>query len=278
MRKLLCLSSFILTILAYPAPAADLPRKALDVPTVPVVLTNPFYIGIWGGGGFSTQENDLTLGGQTQGPVKAYPTGALAGAVLGYGTSAGNFYYGFSIEAAYDFSRGDVGFSGFTGPGCGNAPNCAGPLGSLKNGLLLQVGGELGISLTTLGGYLPTSAQPSNWPVPITLPASVWSNLIIAGRGGFAGRDVTMCALTGVDPFTGLPDGSQTCGSQFKIGPYVGAEIKAMLSAQTEVFLKYDHVFWNSSFTPASAAPAFVNDTAMAKKEDIFKAGFGYHF
>src|SRR5258708_19850981 len=249
------------------AHGADLPRKALAAPAL-IVTTNPFYIGIFGGAGFSKTQNELTFDGVPQGPVSAFPTGLLAGVTVGSANNSGPSYFGAAVEAAYDFSRGDV----------QTIPTSTGaaPIASRKNGLLLQEGVEIGISLTTLGGYIPSSAQPSNWPVPITVPSSVWSNLILAGRGGLPQPDVTLCAFHCMfHPISGNPN--VPCASKFINGPYAGAEIKAMLSAQSEVVFEYDHVFWNSSFTPAKATALF-SSTIAAKNEDLFKLKYNYHF
>jgi hypothetical protein len=248
--------------------AADLPvRSAVkaDIPTI--VATNPFYIGFWGGIGLSPTENQLTFLGTAEGPVKAYPTGLMAGLTVGYANNSGPIYWGAAVEAAYDFSKGDVG-----GPVPGSIA------GSRKNGFLVQEGVELGISMTTLGGYIPTSARPGNWPVPITVPASVWSNLIFAARGGLAQRDVKLCALDGTVDVNGNPN--MPCASKFINGPYAGLTLKAMISANSEVRFVYDHVFWGkgSSFTPGAMPPAIFSNTIAIKDEDLFKVGYNYHF
>ena len=263
MRKFLFLAA-LAALAAVPAQAADLPAKAIVKASPFAPAASPFYIGTFLGAGFSKTENELTILGTPMGPVSAYPTGIMAGGVFGYANNSGPVYFGAVLEAAYDFSRGDVG---------GINPGTV--IGARRNGLFLAEVGELGLNLAALGGYIPGPAQPSNWPVPIVVPASVWGNLVVAARGGLAQRSVTLCAVDG----TLNPDGSlhQDCGSKFITGPLVGGKIKAMISANTEVFLTYDHVFWNSSFTPAATAPIFAA-TIAAKDEDLFRAGLGYHF
>lgn len=224
---------------------------------VPATASN-FYIGAWVGAGFSKTQNELTIPGVATGPVTGYPTGIMPGLTLGYASNGSPIYWGASIDLGYDFSRGDVG-----GMTAGTT------LGSRKNGFFLAEVAEIGVSASTVGGYIPTNAQPQNWPVPITVPGSVWNNLIFAARGGFAQRNVDLCATEST--------GGSACASKVINGPLVGFKTKAMISANTEVFLTYDHVFWNSSFTPAAATPLFANTTA-AKDEDLFRVGFGYHF
>lgn len=245
-----------------PAFAADqnppaktaVPVKAAPVPAAPSNL----YIGAWAGAGFSKTENELTLSGTAQGPVSAYPTGIMPGLTLGYASNGSPVVWGFAVDIGYDFSRGDV--ASLT-PGT--------TLGFRKNGFFIDEVGEIGISASTVGGYIPSNAQPQNWAVPITVPASVWSNLIFAARGGFAQRNVTLCASDAT--LTG------ECASKFINGPLFGAKVKAMLSGNTEIFATVDEILWNSSFTPSSATPVFANTTA-AKRETLFRLGFGYHF
>jgi hypothetical protein len=258
MKRFLVMAAAVL--LAPSAYAADLPAKAKTSPFAPAsaAAPGPFYIGGFAGVGWSKTENELTFFGEAQGPLKAYPTGVLAGLELGYSNNTGPLYWGANVSIAYDFSRGDVG---------GVTPGTV--LGSRKNGLMLQEAGELGFNLATIGGYIPTAGQPQNWPVPITVPGSVWGNLVIAARGGLAQRDVTFCVT---DPTTL----EQQCATKFINGPFVGGKVKARISAQTEVFLVVDHIFWNSSFTPQAAIPAFAN-TIRAKDEDLFKVGFSHY-
>lgn len=250
------------------AQAADLPLKAKPFDTPVVASTSPFWIGAFTGLGLSPTQNELTIPGAVSGTQKAWPTGILAGVTAGYTNVTGPIAWGISFEAAYDFSRGGVDCSdinaALTGQSC---------MASRKNGWLFQEGLEFGISLSTLGGYIPTSGQPSNWPVPIVVPASVWSNIMLLGRGGYAERNIDLCAA--IDLL-----GDMGCGSKFIAAPYAGVKLKAMLSTNTELFAVYDHIFWGngSSFTPTAALPVFQGlDTVTIKQEDLFKVGLAYH-
>lgn len=248
--------------------AADLPRKAPLAVPAPIVTPSPFWIGAFAGIGLSPTENELTIDGTAMGVQKAWPTGLLVGLAVGYENINGPLAWGFEVRGGYDFSRGGVDCSDVNMLAFGS--QC---LASRKNGWLIQENAELGISLTTIGGLVPGSAQPSNWPIPITVPTSVWSNVVIAARGGFAQRNVDLCAV--IDPASG----ATACGSKFTNAPSAGLKLKFMISAQTELFATYDHVFWagGSSFTPTAATPLFQNAVAI-KQEDIFAGGFGYHF
>lgn len=238
------------------------PPKAAKVAPATVAAASPFYIGAWAGAGFSKTQNELTIPGTVTGPISAYPTGMMPGLTLGYANNSGSIYYGAAIDIGYDFSKGSIG--GFA-PGAGLPA-----IGYRKNGFFIDEVGEVGINMATIAGYIPGGAQPQNWPIPITVPASAWSNLIVAARGGLAQRNVDLCATVDLA-------GNAPCASKFINGPLAGVKVKAMISANTEVFATYDHIWWNSSFTPAQAQPIFAN-TISAKEEDLFRVGFGYHF
>jgi hypothetical protein len=262
MKKLLV--ALLLALGLLPAVAADQnppAKKATPAVATTTVTPSAFYIGAWAGAGFSKTENELTIPGVVTGPISAYPTGIMPGLTIGYASNATQIYYGAAIDVGYDFSRGSIG--GFA-PGAGLPAT-----GYRKNGFFIDEVGEIGVNMTTIGGYIPSNAQPQNWPVPITVPSSVWSNLIVAARGGLAQRNVDLCATVDLA-------GDQQCASKFINGPLAGAKVKAMISANTEVFATYDHIWWNSSFTPARATPIFAN-TIAAKEEDLFRVGFGYH-
>lgn len=243
------------------AQAADLPLKAKPFDTPVVASTSPFWIGIEGGLGLSPTENDFTILGASSGPIKGFPTGLLAGIAAGYTFNSGALQLEANVSADYDFSRGCVDIA------------C---MAARKNGFLLQEGFGVGFSMTTLGGYLPGQANPSNWLVPITVPASVWANWIIMPEGGYAERNLDLCAVNGlVDPNGNV---LTSCGSKFIAAPYAGIKNKFMISAQSELALRYSHVFWGNqySFTPQAAVPLFANSVTI-KGEDIFKAMFVYH-
>jgi hypothetical protein len=222
-------------------------------------------------GGWSEVENELTLLGTSQGPIKAFPTGLLVGGEVGARWNLNPVVWGLNASVAYNFSKSGVGCGPDVAAATGN--QC---LGYRKDGLLLQQGGELGVNLGTVFGYIPSAAQPANWPVPITVPASVMGNLTATLRGGIAERDLTMCA-TAAD-VTGTM--SQLCGSKFVIGPYAGGKISAAISQQVEAYVRVDHIFWNSSFTPAQdprVSTIFAN-TTRATGETLAVAGVAYHF
>ena len=261
---------FLLSLIAALGLSGSLPAAAADqnppkvVKAAPAITVAPsaFYIGAWGGAGFSKTQNELTNPGIATGPISAYPTGIMPGLTLGYASNSTPIYYGVAIDVGYDFSRGSIG---------GIAPAAGlSATGYRKNGFFLDEVVELGIGASTIAGYVPSNAQPQNWPVPIMVPTAVVNNLIFAARGGFAQRNVDLCASVDLA-------GDTACASKIINGPLVGMKVKAMISTNTEVFATYDHVFWNSSFTPAQASPVFAN-TISAKDEELFRVGFGYHF
>jgi hypothetical protein len=262
--KFRCLIFALLAPVA--AQAADL-SKPLPLKAPPFVTSySPFYIGIFAGGGWSKVENELTIGGTPMGPIKVFPTGLLVGGEVGARWNLNPVVVGVNASAGYNFSKASVGCD-VMGSGC---------LGYRKDGVLLQEGGEVGINLGTLFGYVPSGASPANWPVPITVPASIAGNLTATLRGGIAERDLTMCA-TQLNMDTTL---SSVCGSKWIIGPYAGGKIGAAISQQVEAYVRVDHIFWNSSFTPTQdprAAAIFAN-TTRASGETLAVAGVAFHF
>lgn len=261
------------------AQAADLPLKARDVAPAPVVSTSPFYVGIVGGGGFSSTESDITFAGTAQGPLKAYPTGVLAGGEFGARWNTGTFSLGLNVTALYDFSRASVDGQMVTAPGLIGVASAPVTAVSSKNGVLLMEGASLGINLSTLMGYVPTAAQPGNWLVPITVPTNLAGNLSLNAIGGVAQRWQTLCGATLTDA-TGLTTGDvgPACASRILNGPYVGGELTGMLSTNVEANFRVAHIFWNSSFTPASANASIFQNTVSAKDETVALAGLRYHF
>jgi hypothetical protein len=250
--------------------AADLPKKAaVAAPApAPVLSTSPFYIGLLGGAGFSSTESDITILGTAQGPLKAYPTGLLAGGEFGARWNTGTFTIGLNVAALYDFSRASVD-AGLLMPGVEAA--------SMKNGFLLMEGGSFGINLSTLMGYVPTAAQPSHWAVPITVPTNLAGNLSVNAIGGLAQRWVTLCAA--VPDITSPTGVGNDCASKIINGPYLGGELTGMLSTNWEAKFRVAHIFWNSSFTPTtSVSPTIFQNTVNAKDETIGLAGLTYHF
>lgn len=258
--------------------AADLPKKAAVAAPAPVLTTSPFYIGVLGGGGFSSTESDITFMGTAQGPLKAYPTGLLAGGEFGARWNTGTFTIGLDVSALYDFSRASTSVTSVMSPTAFVVNPAAQPASSMKNGVLLMEGGSFGINLSTLMGYVPTSAQPGNWLVPIVVPTNLAGNLSLNAIGGVAQRWLTLCA--GVPDPVVLGQLDPACASKIINGPYVGGELTGMLSTNWEAKIKVAHIFWNSSFTPASAAAAagIFENTASAKDETVGLAGLSYHF
>lgn len=255
-----------------PALSADLATKATPAPA-PILNVSPFYIGILGGAGFSSAESDITFLGTAQGPLKAYPTGMLAGGEFGARWNTSPLVFGLNITALYDFSRGNVVGTSVSSGGLALVAPAQNAV-SMQNGVLLMEGGEFGINLSTLMGYVPTAAQPSHWIVPITVPTQIAGNLNIMAIGGLAQRWQTLCGAT-VDASGNMDN---ACASRILDGPYIGGQISGMFSTNWEAKFKVAHIFWNSSFTPASAFSTVFSNTVSAKDETLAMIGMGYHF
>lgn len=252
----------LLAWMTLPADAADLPKKAQPkvAAPAPVPLYNPLAIGVSLGMALSPTDNLLTFGGVVMGdgPFKGLPLGPLAGIVATYDLiPIGPAFVAATAEAHYDFSRGCVGL------------DCS---AERKNGLLLQQGLEIGLTTQQANSYIPTAGQPGNWPLPITVPASLAANLKLAARGGLAERWVTLCAVTDMV-------GDYACGSQFLWAPYAGVGLSFMASTNWEVKAVWDHIFWKTgnSFTPTAASPLFSNTVAIEHEDDV-KLQLLYHF
>ena len=273
MQRLFTLALLGVLAICGVAQGADLPKKEVYKAPAPVATsTGGFFVGIAGGLGLSKTQSTLTATGVAQGGLGAYPTGLQAGGVLGYGGQLGSFYYAATFEGLYDFSQGQVSDAVLRQGGS----QVFGPA-YRKNGLLLQEGGEFGLSLASITGYVPSAGQPQNWIIPISVPSSVTSNLIFALRGGVAERDISLCGA--IDNA-----GGTACDNKFIVAPYAGIKLKTMLSQNVEAFVTSDYIFWgnpNSSFTPTSSnglVPTFTANSVSIGNEFVTRVGGAYHF
>ncbi len=248
--------ALLLTGAAIPALAADqnLPPR-LKAPVV--VAPSPFYVFIHAGAGFTDVQNDIALEGVATGSPKLWPAGFMVGGGLGYLSSIGPLSVGVEAEANYDFTRAGV--------------NCMGAcLAETKNSWFFAEKLLAGITLSQIFGYVPGSAQPANWPVPITVPAGFHQNMMLLGVVGAAQRNVDLCAMD-------LGTGSNLCGSQWKNGLLVGGQARFAVSPNVSVRVEYDYIMFNQTFTPAQSVRLFEN-TVAAKDEQRVMAGFNLNF
>jgi len=246
----------LLALLATPAFAADLPIKTLG-PAPIVAAYNPFYLGLEGGMGFTREENVISAQGIAVGTPKLYPTAPSIGVALGYINNTGPLAIGAELYGDYNFSAQDL--------------NCVAGICTAKARNSLSAGADIlvGFTLGQMIAVTPSSAQPQNWKVPVTVPSSIMNNLQLLGSVGAAGKQASLCAMD-------LVTAQELCGSEWMGGLSVGGQIRFLAAAQWDVAVKYHHNFYNHTFTPTQSIPVFSN-SVTAKGEDTFKVGFNYH-
>lgn len=274
MRKLCTVALMALTLPTVVA-AADLPNRLIPKAPVAVTSASPFYVFMHGGVGLTNVQNDIALPGlatATSGP-KLWPAGAMVGGGFGYLSSIGPISFGFEAEGNYDFTKATL--TSDTPVACIGAA-CVAALGQVtsKNSWFFAEKGLVGITISQLTGFIPGSAQPANWPIPITVPAGFAQNLMLLGVVGAAQRNVDLCATDmNFDTF---------CGSQWKNGLLVGAQARAAISQNVSLRLEVDWIKFNQTFTAANvvAGPVgavFANSIA-AKDEWRAMGGLTYNF
>jgi len=157
MKRLIFIAP-MLGALLHPAAAADVPKKAA---APAATSTSPLYVFVHGGAGITSTQSEIALPGFATGSPKVWPAGAMIGGGVGYLSSIGPLSFGVEAEANYDFTHASV--------GCVGLLPC---LGSSKNSWFFAEKALFGITLSQILGYVPGNAQPANWPVPITVPAT----------------------------------------------------------------------------------------------------------
>lgn len=242
--------------------AADLPagKKAIPLRADPApAASSPFYIGLTTGAGFANMQSDITAPGLATGTPKVWPAGFMVGGVAGYLSNTGPFSIGAEVEADYDFTHASV--------GCSGVIPC---LGSARNSWFFAEKLIGGLTIAQVTGFIPASAQAANWPHPITVPASITSNVMILPEIGFAQRNVDLCALD-------LVTGNNLCGSQWKNGFLYGAQVRFAAAQNVDVRVEYNYIDFGhgQTFTPAQSVPLFAN-TVAAKDEQRVMFGFDY--
>ena len=246
---------------SFPAIGADLPNVNKAYPfSAPRTPATPAYVYIQAGIGVLDAQNDISLGSRSAVSPRTWLGGGLVGAGLGYLVTGGPIAYGGEIEANYDFTNSSLACLGIAFP-------CA---ASVRNSWFFAERLLVGITAAQMFGYVPGSASAANWPIPITVPASFWSNLVILGTVGAAERDVNLCV-------TGLVTLAQLCQGQWRTGLDVGGQVRLAVSSNSSIRITYDYLFDNQSFAPPQTRSPFTN-AVWAKDQQRVMGGYVYNF
>src|SRR5262249_28186667 len=99
-------------------------------------------------------------------------------------------------------------------------------------------------AVSAITGVIPqqTALPPSSsWPIPFAGPTNLsMANLVIGPEGGFAQREVSGCLTEA---------GVGNCAARWIYGPFVGAQVKYKITPNWSMRIKYDHMFYNASWT-----------------------------
>src|SRR5438093_3193416 len=165
MKKFLFLFA---AMLVHPAAAAALPGKAQVA--APSGIWSGLYFGVNGAGAkMSSHFNDVVAKELLiPGTGDLHPSGALAGVTAGAGFWNGGLYLGLEADGDYDFSKSKT--------TCMFELSCR-----VKSGFLFTervvVGGTLGG--ITGAAVARGATAPSNWPVPVSGPNSIYAAQIM---------------------------------------------------------------------------------------------------
>ena len=263
MRKIMICAA-AMTAMITGAFASDLPNK-VPVYNAPLMASTPwtgFYIGVNGGGGYSTQ--DQSIAGVDKFAVAAVSSGFIPGSVAtrgGGGMFGGTAGYNyqlnpmFVIGAETDFDWANIGGSG--GQSLTLGPFALNTTGSEK---LNWVG-----TLRARGGWLVTP-----------------STLLYATGGLAYGAAESATTITLTVPkatYTAMSDITST-----KIGWVIGAGIEQQLFTNWSIKAEYDYIslgsIGNSFGTTLGTKPGI--PVAFTSNQDLryqtAKVGLNYHF
>lgn len=264
--------------------AADMPIKA---PPLPIALSGSgFYLGVNGGAAAADQQYQfITLPGTaTSAPGgvngKLFPAGIMGGATVGFGGSVGGLYAAIETDYDYDVAHAETTCAyGAVSSRCG-----------MHNSWLLSQRLVLGVPLSGITGAIGKVntngfTPPSQWPIPITMPATLSaSNLMPFITAGIAERNVSAYVdPTGTPPVApskkeGLFPGAS--GQEWLIGYIVGGGLRLPLATGWTAKAEYDFIGFNKSFVPSNAAAGlFPSGTAFKTvSEQRLVMGLDYHF
>lgn len=251
--KLLRLLALAILTGTVPAMAADLPaRTATPIQKAAAAAKQSgFYVGINGGAAITNQRFDFI---SLPGTGDVYPAGAMAGLTAGFGGTAGGFWLGVEGDFDYDFTKGSA--------------SCAGGTCFTRDSLFLDEKLVVGLPLTSITGAIPASSRvtpPSQWPVPLAMPANLSASTIMPFAAiGLAQRDVR-AGIVGVGE-----------ARQWMNGLLVGGGIRQALADGWTAKVEYDYVSFRNHFDPAGGAPILADFKAVS--EHVFKVGVMYGF
>lgn len=273
--------------LASSAHAADMPVPRFPLkapPPLPIADLTGFYLGAHAGASGSSQQTMfVTTPGVAAAaglPGKLYPTGIPVGGLAGWGTSLGALYG--AVEADFDLNNNKTSNT-CSWPIAGNI--AVNTICGSKPGWISTQRAMVGITLPTLTGaagkIIPANwTPPSQWPLPVNVPSTLAAApVMLLANVGIAEKAINgYVSPTNVGK-TVFPGGSQT---QTQMGFLVGGEVKLPLATGWNATLRYDHIMWNKSFTPAQSANTIAVFPATAtfkqQPEDRLLAGLELGF
>jgi opacity protein-like surface antigen len=258
------------TLLAFlalttPSFAADMPIKAPVVSTA-ISPWSGIYFGANGAGAKLSSSFDSVLAQELliPGTGNVHPSGAMAGITFGLGGYSGNVYLGLEADADYDFSK-----SNNVCPMAAVVADIvivAAPTCRVKSGFLFTERVVLGV---TMGGITNAAVArgataPTNWPVPVSGPTSIYAAQILPFlTAGAAERRLEAC----IDPIG--------CNKQWLVGWTVGGGLKFPVTTQMSIGVTYLYIDWNKHFNPAG--PEVFSNNFKAGSEQLIKLNLDYH-
>lgn len=257
MKRGIFFSLFVLACIGS-ANAADLPRKAAAAPPASSPFAG-FYVGIHGGVGWANQRYDfVTVPGIVTGNV--YPAGAMLGATIGFGGTAGAAWLGAEADFDYDFTRASS--------GCGIAGTC-----STKNSAFLTQGIVFGAPLTAITAAIPQPAvtPPSQWPIPLNVPSNLsMATIMPAIKVGIAERSVSACA-------TPIAGDNTECASRWMAGPYAALQLRIAVAQNVTAKAEAGYAWFGQSWTSPNGSLVFGQAQFKSLGEGIARLGVDFH-
>ncbi len=246
MRKLFCL---LAALWSFEATATDLPVKA-KAPAAPL---SAFYVnGNVVGGTMKTNVAFLTIPGVTNSNL--HPTGIGFGGGVGFRNwlPGGQFL---DIGANVDWMNDESGVTQ-----CLLVQQCT-TKASWQGDLLIRFGAPMAVVSGQVARLPQAVASPSQWPIPITLPANGWGASVAPYIGGGVGiRDIKACVQGPID--------NQGCQHEWVIGPRAVAGLLMPVSHGVSLGIEAIYTNWNKTFAPtAPTGPMIFDGTFHASSE-----------